>query len=172
MRNFNFYLRIERLHNLARNQPQIIGLFGNFLFHLFQNTIPQETVMITLESHSLSSEMCEIIALVSDDPRHLGRQEKYNKCVYSQFSDMLNRVVVLEKAKEQPGYLSLDDRVKSEMFVEYTYSDIINLILNAEFSSAKISDEANKWFESMCEFFSEKKNDLVIRTADNCQKED
>jgi hypothetical protein len=159
MRNSNLYLKIERLYDLAQNQSRAISLFGDFLSLLFQNTVPQEAVMITVESRFLVSDVCEIIALVSDDHRHLGRREKYGKCVYSQFSDVLNRVVILEKAKEQPGYLSLDDRVKSEMFFEYAFSDTTNLILNAEFSSTKISAEVNKWFERMCGLFYEKKND-------------
>jgi hypothetical protein len=169
---YDLSLKLDSIQAFLRAHPRYLYLLKNFMIFLLKNPIPQEIVMLTLESHSLSSGMCEIIALVSDDHQHLGRHEKYDNCVYSQFSDVLNRVVILEKAKEQPGYLSLDDRVKSEMFFEYAFSDTVNLILNAEFSSAKISDETNKWFERMCEFFSEKKNDLVIRSADNRQKED
>lgn len=109
--------------------------------------------MITLEFHTLTSGMCEIVALVGDDNRHLGRQEKYSNCIYSQFSGSLNRVVILENVTEHSGYLSLDDRVMSEIFFEYTLSDSTNLIMNAEFASSNISEEVNKWFGQMSRIF-------------------
>jgi len=172
MQNLNLYLGLGPFCHLAQIHPKIVGFFHNFFFHLLQHAIPRDTVMITLESHALAGGMCEIVVLVSDDPRHFGRREKYDSCIYSQFSDVLNRVVVIAKAKEQAGYLSLDDRVKSEIFCEYTLTDSFNLILNAEFSSVQISDEISSWFETIFELFLKEKNEMVIPTLNKRGKED
>ena len=146
-------LKLDRIHDLVRFHPRCLSVFKTILTSLLENPIPQETVMITIESRSLTSGMCEIVALVGDDNCHLGRQEKYSNCIYSQFSGLLNRVVILENVTEQSGYLSLDDRVMSEIFFEYFFSDSTNLILNAEFSSSNISEEVNKWFGRMTRIF-------------------
>ncbi|MFC2163827.1 hypothetical protein ACFLT2_02375 [Acidobacteriota bacterium] len=158
MQEKNLYLKLRCLHSLAQIKPHIIELFQNLLSSILQNEISREVVMMTVESHDLFTGMCEIIALVSDDHQHLGRQEKYDNCIYSNHSESRNRIVVIESVKEHPGYLSLDGRVKSEIFVEYSFSDSINLILNAEFSTTNISNEMKKWFNQMCRIFFEEKN--------------
>ena len=116
MQKYNLYLRLECLHDLAQIKPHLIELFQNLLSSILQNAISQEVVMMTVESHDLLTGMCKIIALVSHDHRHLGRQEKYANCIYSKHSDSRNRIVIIESVKERPGYLSLDGRVKSEIF--------------------------------------------------------
>ena len=113
-------LKLESIHAIFQVQPRCIDLLKNFMISLFQYSVPQEALMITFEFHDLNTGVCEIIALVSEDHRHLGRREKYNDCVYSRYSDSVNRVVIIERVKEQPGYLSLDNQVKSEIFFEYT----------------------------------------------------
>jgi hypothetical protein len=80
-------------------------------------------------------------------------------------------VVVIEKAKERPGYLSLDDRVMSEIFYEYPLTDSFHLILNAEFSSAQISVEMSTWFEKILEVILKSKDDMIIRTSFNRGRE-
>jgi len=142
------------------------------MISLFQNPIPQETRMITFEFHDLNTDVCEIIVSVSKDQRNLGRREKYDDCVYSRYSDSINRVVIIERVKEQPGYLALDDQVKSEVFFEYTFTDSINFILNAEFSSDHVSDSVKRWFSRMIGIFSERKNKIDILSSDNQEKED
>ena len=149
-------LKLESFHDILQNQPRCINLIKDLMISLFQNPIPQETVMITFEFYDLTSGECEIIASVSKDQRYLGRREKYNDCVYSRYSDSINRVIIIERVKEQPGYLSLDDQVKSEVFFEYSFTDSINFILNAEFSSDHVSDSVKHWFSQRIEIFSKK----------------
>jgi len=171
MPNLDFYLRLESLLRLAQSQPQIIGFSEEFLSYLCHHAIPHEVVMITLESHFLFNGMCEILFLVSDDHHHLGRREKYDNCVYSKFSNSLGRVVVVEKVDQQPGYLSLDDRVKSETFFECPLNKSVNLILNAEFSTPRISDSVKKWFCHLSRIISKEKNKENIPFSGKTEEE-
>ncbi len=165
-------LKLESIHNIFQVQPRCLDLIKDLMISLIQNPIPQETIMITFEFHDLNTCVCEIIASVSKEQRYLGRREKYSDCVYSRYSDSINRVIIIERVKEQPGYLSLNDQVKSEVFFEFTFADSINFILNAEFSSDHVSDSVKQWFSQMIGIFSKKKNKLDIQVTDNREKED
>jgi hypothetical protein len=81
-------------------------------------------------------------------------------------------VVIIENVKKQPGYLALDDRVMSEIFFEYTFTETIHLILNAELSSKSISDDAVKWFGIMVGIFFDEGINVKRLTLDNRKKED
>lgn len=171
MQKYNLYLELEGLHELVQIDSRAIELFQNLLSYILQNAISPEVVMMTVESHELLSGICKIIALVSHDHRLLGRQENYDNCIYSKHSDSRNRIVAIESANKRPGYLSLDRRVKSEIFVECVYTESINLILNAEFSTANISDKMKKWFDRMCGIVLKDRNDTNILHSDNPKKE-
>ncbi len=168
----NLSLKFGSIHDILLDQPRCINHIKDLMISLFQNPIPRETIMITFEFNDLNSGVCEIIASISKDHRSLGRREKYDDCVYSRYSNSLNRVVIIERVKEQPGYLSLDDQVKSEVFFEYTFNDSINFILNAEFSSDHVSDSLIEWFSQMIVNFPEEKNKIDTYAEGNHEKED
>ena len=167
----DLHLKLDSFHRLFQIQPRCIDLVKDLMISVLRNPIPQEVIMITLELHDLNSGVCEIIASLSEDHRHLGRREKYDKCIFSHYSSSIDRTVIIERVKAQPGYLALDDRVMSEVFFEYTFSDSINLILNTEFSTPTISDTLKNWFESVCGIFVEEENSTNINTTDNQEKE-
>lgn len=122
-------------------------LFRDLVSFFSKNEIPDELVMFTVERYNPIKKKCEIIFILSENINHIGRNEKYSNCIFSEYADRQGNLVVVDDVKSKASYLELDPKVNSEMFFEYAVNDKIHIILNGEFSPKKISGENRKWLE-------------------------
>ena len=149
--NLQLFLIRERFEK----HPVLSAFLKNFSVFFYQGVLPQELVMLTLEFHSVKERVCEIAGLVSNEDEHLGRREKYGNCIFSVHAQNRGEIILLEDVKANPAYLALEDQVNSEMFYEVELENELNLILNAEFFSMRISKAAKAWFKRLLELLSE-----------------
>ncbi|MBN1222554.1 MAG: hypothetical protein JXB23_04865 [Candidatus Aminicenantes bacterium] len=155
MKQKDIHIKGDRIHALFSGKHAYLSNFYEVIAYLVQEPIPSETIMITLEEHDTAGEMCEIVMCVSKNSEYLGRREQYARCIYSGFSDILDRLVVVDNVGRHPGYLALDPRVRSEMFLETDLNGSSHLILNAEFSSGRVNPSTKKWFQRLTDILTE-----------------
>ncbi|MCP4724855.1 MAG: hypothetical protein GY863_07455 [bacterium] len=118
-----------------------------FLVSFFtKDVLPGELISFCIELHEKNTGDCEIALIVSDIVKDIGRGEKYVNCIYSHYSERKEELIELNNVKGHEGYLELDDRVKSEIFVEFPLTNDYNIILNGEFGEQIISKDIRNWF--------------------------
>ncbi len=124
-----------------------ISSISTFLTSYFTRVeLSEGLISFCLELHDMSFDECEITLLVSDVTKDICRTEKYENCIYSHYADRRGELILINNVKGREGYLELDDRVNSEIFVEFSLSNDYNIILNAEFEDNAISKNTRNWF--------------------------
>ncbi len=131
----------KAVRSFLKNMPEFI----------LANEVPGEMILFTVEFFYHPERICEIVLLIADDSTNLGRQEKYENCIFSRYGERSGETIVLNSVKSHPAYLELDPRINAEIFCTCEISAGLSLILNMECSSASISDAASLWFSRLKE---------------------
>ena len=168
MKQLDINISTGGIQSLFGDDSSRLANFCNLIGYLVREPCPAGTVMVTLEEHDTASGMCAVAMCASENPGHLGRRERYDRCIYSGFSDVPGRPVTVDNVRRHPGYLALDTGVRSEIFFECDNPGPVRPILNAEFSSIAVSEEAKKWFSRLTMILTGRSDDKAkMETSDD-----
>lgn len=154
------YMLRESLEKHFVSHDPVLSFLTKMPEFIDAHVIPEEMILFTAEFFHQPERICEIVLLISDDPVHLGRKEKYENCIFSHYAEHAGETIVLNDVKKHPAFLELDPRINSEIFCECEISAGLSLILNMECSLASISDEASSWFSRI------KENTILFQLPD------
>jgi hypothetical protein len=148
-RKSTVFIDQEGLKVLINKSNKFINLIVKNLSSVLQSYNPNCLTMLSIETYDKITGICAIVALVYISKNYLGRQEKLSNCIYNDFIQRMNEIVIINDVRNYKGYLCLDNNVKSEAFLILHYNHRYNIIINSEFSVENISQADLFCFEQL-----------------------
>ena len=145
------YMLFDTIKKQFPEHEAVLSFFEKMPEYILVNKIPEDMILFTTEFFYHSERMCEIVLLIAENATHLGRKEKYENCIFSNYTESTGETIVLNVVKTLPSFLELDPRINAEIFCQCKISAGLSLILNMECSSAQVSEQASSWFSRVKE---------------------
>ena len=112
------YMLLETMKEQIPEHEAVLSFFEKMPEYILANKIPEDMILFTAEFFYHLERMCEIVLLIAENAIHLGRKEKYENCIFSNYTESIGETIVLNDVKTLPSFLELDPRINAEIFCQ------------------------------------------------------